>query len=143
MRKKLSPKGKEAIKRIKEKLYEYSEKIEEEYDIMELIEDNIREIFECDLDCGTCSRQEQGECMQTFKKANLYFLRKLYLDEVKLKEFTQDILHMIDLVAETRGVLQKEKDEMLDNKKNKYKDRFEKAREKQKIKERKGYDFYI
>jgi len=143
MRKEMTKIGKDAVKKIMDKLYALSEKVEDEYDIMELIEDNIRDIFACNLDCSTCSSKEQGECMQTFKKANLYLLRKLYLDEVLLKEFTQDILEMIDLVAETRNVLETEKTATDKESKEMYKKRFEEVKEKNRVKEKKGYGFYI
>ena len=120
----------EALKKIKEKIYSYSETIREEYDIMELVEDNIKDIFNCDLNCSTCSREEQGQCMQSFKKANLYFLRKLYLDETKLMEFSQNILEMIELVEETRNILERDKTKRLKDSKDKYKNRFEEARKK-------------
>ena len=143
MKKDLSKFGKEAVKKIMDKLYTLSEKVEDEYDIMELVEDNIRDIFECDLDCSTCSREEQGKCMQNFKKANLYLLRKLYLDEVLLKEFTQDILEMIDLVAETRNVLELEKKTIENETKEKYRKRFEEIKKRTRNTGSKGYEFYI
>lgn len=141
MRKEMSKAGKEGVKKIMDKLYTLSDKVEDEYDIMELIEDNIRDIFACNLDCATCSSKEQGECMQTFKKANLYLLRKLYLDEVLLKEFTQDILDMIELVAETRDVLETEKTTTEKESREMYKKRFDEIREK--AKNRQGYIYHI
>ena len=142
MRKELTKKGKDAVKKIMDKLYSLSEKVEDEYDIMELVEDNIRDIFKCNLDCSTCSSKEQGECMQTFKKANLYLLRKLYLDEVLLKEFTQDILDMIDLVAETRNVLETERTATDKESREMYKKRFDEIKERNKNDEIKARSFY-
>jgi len=60
-----------------DKLVKISESIEEEFDMMELIEDEIKDLFRCDLNCWTCSHEEQGKCMQKFKKANLYWIRKI------------------------------------------------------------------
>jgi hypothetical protein len=142
MRKELSPKKKEAIERIKAKIYSYSEQIHEEYDIMELIEDNIKEIFACDLDCSTCTAKEQGQCMQAFKKANLYFLRKLYLDETTLLEFTNNIRDMIDLVLEIKEELKKSKDEAKNERKEKFKKRFEEVKQRHDS-GRKTYDDYF
>ena len=141
MRKEMSKAGKAGVKKIMDKLYALSSKVEDEYDIMELIEDNIKDIFSCNLDCSTCSTKEQGNCMQPFKKANLYLLRKLYLDEVLLKEFTQDILDMIDLVAETRDVLETEKTATEKESREMYKKRFDEIREKSK--KNIGYVYHI
>lgn len=135
MRKELTAKGKKIVKDIMDKLYTLSESVEEEFDLMELIEDNIRDLFKCDLDCSTCTRKEQGECMQAFKKANIYLLRKLYLDEVLLKEFTEDILKMIDLVAETRNVLETEKTATEKEKEEAYKERYDEISKKNKNEE--------
>jgi hypothetical protein len=143
MRKELTVEGKARVKKIMEKLYTLSQSIEEEFDIMELVEDSIRDIFKCNLDCATCSSAEQGECMQSFRKTNLYLLRKLYLDEVLLKEFTQDILDMINLVAETRNVLETEKTATENETKENYKKKFEEIKKKSEEEGVKEIGFYI
>ena len=143
MRKELTSEGKSRVKKIMEKLYTLSQSVDEEFDIMELVEDSIRDIFKCNLDCATCTPREQGECMQSFRKTNLYLLRKLYLDEVLLKEFTQDILDMIELVAETRNVLETEKTATENENKEKYKKRFDEIKERNKDDEEKAHRFYI
>lgn len=63
----------------------------EEFDLIEAIEDNIKDIFSCDLDCSTCSRVEFGECMQTFKKANLYWIRKAVQNEFVFKNIAEKL----------------------------------------------------
>jgi len=143
MRKKRTKDMEESVKKLKAKIYSYSEDIQDEFDIMELIEDNIREVFECDLECTTCTREEQGECMQSWKKANLYFLRKLYLDETKLVEFTENIKEMINLVVETKKILEDDKKNQEDETKGKYKSRFEEIRERNRVKPSKGYSDYF
>ena len=60
-----------------EKITKLSEDIREEFDMMEVIEDEIKDLFSCDLNCKTCSVEEQGQCLQNFKKANIYWLRKI------------------------------------------------------------------
>ena len=61
----------------------------EEFDLIEVIGDNIKDIFSCDLDCSTCSREEMGHCMQTFNKGNLYWIRKAVQYEFLLKNIAE------------------------------------------------------
>lgn len=77
----------------------------EEFDMMELIEDEIKTIFQCDLNCKTCTREEQGQCMQSFKKANLYWLRKIAQDEKMLKGVVDDMLTVKENLVELSEAL--------------------------------------
>jgi len=142
MKKKESSSKEDYVKRLTKKILSYSENIEEEYDIMELIEDNISEVFDCDSNCSTCSERERGECMQNWKKANLYFLRKLHLDETKLLEFTRNIQEMIDLVVESRDSLKEEKEQRERETKEKFKSKFKEAHERNKLNKH-GYGSYF
>ncbi|MEE9439570.1 MAG: hypothetical protein V3V14_11260 [Saprospiraceae bacterium] len=77
----------------------------EEFDMMELIEDEIKTIFQCDLECKTCSKEEQGICLQNFKKGNLYWLRKIAQDEKMLKEVVEDMLTVKENLVELAEAL--------------------------------------
>lgn len=45
-------------KKLNEKILKLRDSVLEEFDLIELIEDSIKEIFDCDLNCVTCSREE-------------------------------------------------------------------------------------
>jgi hypothetical protein len=82
-----------------------SESIEEEFDMMELIEDEIKDLFACDLNCVTCSDEDRGECMQKFKKANLYWIRKVVQDERMIKEVADKMNEMKENLLELADAL--------------------------------------
>lgn len=90
-----------------EKIITLRESIEEEFDLIELVEDSIKDVFACDLDCATCSREEQGACMQNFKKANLFWLRKIAQDEWAMKRIVEQINEMSDALKKLMGELVK------------------------------------
>ncbi len=111
----------------------------EEFDMIELIEDSIKDVFDCDLNCATCSREEQGKCMQGFKKANLYWLRKIAQDEEMLKE-------VVDKIDGMREGLVKMMTKLREYYKEKAtpKEVFEEHKQqvKNKLKNSHGYDMY-
>jgi len=78
------------------KIKEMRDTIVEEFDMLEFIEDNIKDIFQCDLNCATCSNLERAKCMQHFKKANLLWLRKISQDEWYLRKIVEQMNHMAD-----------------------------------------------
>lgn len=88
-----------------DKLLKLSEDISEEFDMMELIEDEIKDLFSCDLNCWTCSREEQGKCMQKFKKANLYWIRKIVQDERQIKEVADKMIEMKETLIDLADAL--------------------------------------
>ncbi|MHA1748707.1 MAG: hypothetical protein ACTSYF_08740 [Promethearchaeota archaeon] len=51
------------------------ESYEEEKKIFDEINDKIQSLFECDLECTTCSPEDRAKCMQNFRVANI-FLQK-------------------------------------------------------------------
>lgn len=128
------------MSKLQNKISELCEDVREEFDILELIQDSIKEIFDCDLDCSTCSTKEQGKCMQDFKVGNLLLLRKLQQDEYIILDFIQNVEDIIHLVKDWKQALDAEKDEAENKSKNKYKDRFNEI--KRRHVEKQGYDFY-
>lgn len=88
-----------------DKLLKLSKDVAEEFDMMELIEDEIKDLFRCDLNCVTCTREEQGKCLQSFKKANLYWLRKIVQDEEFLKGIVGQMEEMKDTIIELADAL--------------------------------------
>lgn len=102
--KKREEKSQELIK----KIGELADDIREEYDMMELVEDSIKDIFKCDLDCSTCTPEDQGTCLGNFKKANLFWLRKIRQDE----EILMNIVEKMDatrlLISELYSIVKKD-----------------------------------
>lgn len=84
--------------KLHEKMITLSSSIEEEFDILEAVEDHIKDIFSCDLDCSTCTENERGVCMQTFKKANFYWIRKIVHDESMLQGIVEKMDEYRDLL---------------------------------------------
>jgi hypothetical protein len=83
-----------------EKIQTLADDAREEYDMIELVEDSIRDVFKCSLNCKDCSKIEQGTCMQNFKKANLYWLRKIVQDEKYLKDCVDKMYDMKEALEE-------------------------------------------
>jgi hypothetical protein len=113
----MKKKSKESIpkrKKLMEKIIELKDSILEEFDMMELIEDSIKDVFECNLECSTCSTEEQGHCMQNFKKANLYWIRKIVQDERMIKDIVVQLDEMVigvsDLYNQIKEQLKQQKD---------------------------------
>lgn len=116
------------------KLIELRDNVLEEFDMLELVEDSIKDIFSCDLNCVTCSNNERGKCMQDFKKANLYWIRKIAQDELYLKQIVEQMDEMRILLQDAIKYAR----EMETKRSNvDYKDRA-----KEKKKELKNYGYY-
>lgn len=86
--------------KLNEKIIELRDNVLEEFDMLELVEDSIKDIFSCNLNCATCTREEQGICMQSFKKANLYWIRKIAQDEWMIKDVVEKIDGMREALVE-------------------------------------------
>jgi len=84
------------LKKLSDKIVGLRDSVLEEFDLIELIEDSIKDVFSCDLNCATCTREEQGKCLQNFKVGNLMWLRKIAQDEW----FIKDIVGKIDIMRE-------------------------------------------
>lgn len=113
-----------------------SEDIREEFDMMEAIEDEIKDLFSCDLNCKTCSVEEQGQCLQNFKKANLYWLRKIVQDEKYLKDIVEKMDEMRETLFELADALKISL--KLATKKTDFKKRLEEKKE-----ERRNMIYYV
>lgn len=48
----------------------------ENFDIFEAVNDEMKDLFECNLTCDTCGPDDRGKCMQNFRMANIYFQRQ-------------------------------------------------------------------
>lgn len=86
--------------KLNQQILKLRDSVLEEFDMIELIEDSIKDVFDCDLNCVTCSREEQGKCMQNFKKGNLYWLRKIAQDEWMIKDIVQKMDTMREALVE-------------------------------------------
>ena len=95
----------EEFNKLNEKIIEIRDSVEEEFDLMELIEDEIKDLFSCNLECKTCTTEEQGACLSQFKKGNLYWLRKIAQDEWMLKSMSDQINTMRELLLKMNSVV--------------------------------------
>ena len=111
----------------------------EEFDMLELVEDSIKDVFDCDLNCVTCSRIEQGKCMQSFKKGNIYWLRKIAQDEWMIKDIVEKLDVMREALVEMMEVQKKyySNKALTPEKLKEHKDKI-----KNKVKNKHGYDIY-
>jgi len=89
--KKKGTKAEDKSHKLVQKIASLANDIREEYDMMELVEGEIEDIFSCDLECHTCSEKERAFCLTSFKKANLYWLRKIVQDEKILMDYIEKI----------------------------------------------------
>jgi hypothetical protein len=125
--------------RINIKILELRDNILEEFDMLELVEDSIKDIFSCDLNCVTCSNDERGKCMQSFKKANIYWLRKISQDEWMIK----DVVDKIDGMRESLvKMMEIQKEYFANNSGNSAKFKEHKDKIKNKLKNNHGYNIY-
>ncbi len=49
---------------------------EENLDIFDAVNDEMKTLFECDLNCSTCGPDDKGSCMQNFRLANVFLQRQ-------------------------------------------------------------------
>lgn len=113
MRKKwneMSDKDKENLMEvIRERMLDLTEKresLEEEYNCFEEINDQIQDTFECDMKCETCDEVDRARCMQSFRIANVYWIKKLRLYEdyfLKTLETSLDVLKELILLLKDSG----------------------------------------
>ena len=95
-------------KKLHDRMMEISSNIREEFDCLEAVEDHIKDIFSCDLDCVTCTEDERALCMQTFKKANFFWIRKIIQDEEMLEGIVEKMDEYRELLATATRVLRDE-----------------------------------
>jgi len=118
------------------KIIELRDNVLEEFDMLELVEDSIKDIFDCDLNCVTCSNDERGKCMQNFKKANLYWIRKIAQDEWMIKDIVEKMDEMRHSLAE---MMEAQKEYNNTNKLTSDKLKERKEQIKNKVKDKHGY----
>jgi len=104
MRKEVDEKKSE---KLHEKLIKLATTIGEEFDILEAIEDNIKDAFHCDMECITCTEDERAICMQTFKKANLFWIRKIAQDERMLHDIVEKMDEYRELLKRATDFIKK------------------------------------
>jgi len=96
------------------KMITLSANISEEFDILETVEDNIKDIFNCDLDCSTCTEDDRAICMQTFKKGNFYWIRKIAQDEKMLQSIVEKMDEYREILAEATKFIRETVDIKID-----------------------------
>ncbi len=92
--------SKKEHEKLNNKILELRDSILEEFDMLELVEDSIKDVFDCNLNCVTCSNEERGKCMQSFKKANIFWLRKIAQDEWMIKDIVIKMDEMREVLSE-------------------------------------------
>ena len=125
--------------KLNDKILELRDNILEEFDLLELVEDSIKDVFACNLNCVTCSSIERGKCMQGFKKANLFWLRKIAQDEWMIKDIVQKMDEMRQALVEMME-MQKEYYTTGKLSSDKFKERKDQVKKKLKSKHR--YNIY-
>jgi len=120
------------------KITELKDSIMEEYDMLELIDDSIKDVFSCDFDCSTCSEKERGTCLHNFKKANLYWIRKVSVEEEQLRKIVEQMDEMKEILSDAIKKAKKYK-KIRDEKE--YEEHTDTIKEK--VKKQQGYGYYI
>ena len=91
---------KEEEKTIKQNILNVITKVkktyEENLDVFEAVNDHLKDIFECNLDCNTCSEEEWKECLQRFKEGNVFWIIKIREMEYMIKNMIDPILYFVD-----------------------------------------------
>jgi len=105
----------ESYLKLTEKISELADNIAEEYDLMEFVEDSIKDVFACSLDCAKCRKADMGKCMQGFKKANLYWLRKIVQDEKLLVKVLEEMGDLFNLLSEYAKEIEKQRRDLEGN----------------------------
>lgn len=127
MKKRISAEQEEYKNGLVNSIIRIRDDVMEEFDMIEMIEDEIKTIFECDLNCVTCSREEQGTCMQNFKKANLYWIRKVSQDEQMLKGIVEKMDEMREVLEQaiefTRDIVKGKNNEKYEKRLDEVKER--------------------
>ena len=124
---------------LNKKILELRDSVLEEFDMLELVEDSIKDVFDCNLNCVTCSNEERGKCLQSFKKANIYWLRKIVQDEWMIKDIVIKMDGMREALVEMMEA-QKQYKASLTLDPDKLKEHKDKIRNE--IKNMHGYNFY-
>ena len=79
--KRLTDKGKDEFKKslfnLQIKLTDIENNWEKIYDLEESINDNIKNLFECNAECTSCNEHDRAVCLLNFRKANVFFLQKI------------------------------------------------------------------
>ena len=65
------------------------DKFTQEFDFFDAINDEIKSLFECNGDCSTCSVEDVKHCLQNFRVANVYLVKKLKLYDQGLEKFME------------------------------------------------------
>ena len=52
---------------------------EENLDIFDAVNDEMKDLFECDLNCTTCDQNDLGNCLQNFRLANVFLQKQTRL----------------------------------------------------------------
>ena len=108
----LTKKGKEKrrenIVELTNKLTNIEDNFEKIFDLEEAIEDNLKDLFECDSDCSTCSLEDLKLCHQHFRKANLFWIGRFrYYDEVLF----ESIKYLVEFIQNMHRALEDIEDE--------------------------------
>jgi len=92
-------KGKDKIRKKMIALLDRITDIEEDHykvlDLEESINDNISSLFECDLECPTCTEVDRAMCMLNFRKANIFLMSKVMSYEASFGKYLETFALMI------------------------------------------------
>jgi len=85
---------------------------EQEFDFFDAINNEIKDCFECNLDCSTCTNDDRAHCMQNFRVTSLYVLKKLKMYEMGMYKFMEGIESWCELFLKllAKGINNKDSD---------------------------------
>jgi len=102
--KRLTKKGKDALvmktHELKIKLTDIENNWEKIYDLEESINDNIKNLFECNAECTTCNEKDRAACMLNFRKANVFYLQKIRSYEEFFYDAVQYLGNFIQIIQQ-------------------------------------------
>ena len=96
---------------------ELREGYQENLDVFDAVNDKIGDYFECDMDCSTCNCEDRAKCMQGFKLANIFLLKKNRMLLEMYEEYIEGISDVLHGAASIIEELVTEKDEKKTKKK--------------------------
>lgn len=119
------------VSELQKKILKLTKDIREEFDLIEFVENELEDIFGCDGECMTCTEEERGVCMQTFKKANILWLRKLRQDEEVIHSICEKAEELMKHMDKMHKEITEDKDYLISIKKDKYREKLEKKKDKE------------
>lgn len=69
------------------RLVKSQENFDKEFDFFDALNDEIMDCFECNLHCDSCTEIDRANCLENFRTANIFLLKKLRFYEDHLRTY--------------------------------------------------------